>query len=77
MERRKKPWESQLQLVSRSGSELSSLEQPESLDSRRASSMLTSTECRSRNSAPHAMLRRALHYSLLSHCTHRPTGATS
>ncbi|CAH2073837.1 unnamed protein product, partial [Iphiclides podalirius] len=57
MERRKKPCGSQLQLVSRSGSELSSLEQPESLDSRRASSMLTSTECRSRSSAPHAIDR--------------------
>lgn len=55
MERRKKPCGSQLQLESRSASELSSLEQPESLDSRprRASSMLTSTECRSRSSAPH------------------------
>ncbi|KAJ2952723.1 hypothetical protein O0L34_g7070 [Tuta absoluta] len=57
MERRKKPWGSQRQLESLSVSELSSLEQPESLESRslRASSMLTSTECRSRSSAPHAM----------------------
>lgn len=52
MDRRKKPCGSQRQLVSRSTSEPSSLEQPESLDSRRASSMLTSTECLSRNSAP-------------------------
>lgn len=61
MERRKKPWGLQLQLESRSGSELSSLEQPESLDSRRASSMLTSTECRSRSSAPQA-IPSTIHY---------------
>lgn len=53
MERLKKPWGSQRHLDSRSLSELSSLEQPESLDSVRPSSMLTSTECRSRSSAPH------------------------
>lgn len=53
IERRKNPWGSQRQLESRSASELSSLEQPESEDSRRASNMLTSTECRSRSSAPH------------------------
>lgn len=50
MDRLKKPWGSQRQLESGSGSE-PSLEQPESEDSRRASSMLTSTECRSRSSA--------------------------
>lgn len=57
MERRKKPWGSQRHLDSRSLSELSSLEQPESLDSVRPSSMLTSTECRSRSSAPHDIAR--------------------
>lgn len=63
IDRRKKPCGSQLHLVeSLSTSELSSLEQPESLDSRRASSMLTSTECRSRNSAPHDMVR-TIHYT--------------
>lgn len=51
MERRKKPWEAQVQLESRSPSEPSSLEQPESVESERASSMLTSTECRERSSA--------------------------
>ncbi|CAD0196818.1 unnamed protein product [Chrysodeixis includens] len=66
MERRKKPWESQRQLESRSLSEPSSLEQPESLDSRRASSMLTSTECRSRNSAPALHdIARTIHYHRL------------
>ncbi|CAH4029628.1 unnamed protein product [Pieris brassicae] len=50
MDRRKNPCGSQRQLESRSGSELSSLEQPESVDSRRASNMLTNTEYRSRNS---------------------------
>lgn len=72
MDRLKKPWESQRQLESRSLSEPSSLEHPESLDSRRPSSMLTSTECRSRNSAPapHDMLR-TIHYHWL------PTNTTT
>lgn len=72
MERRKNPCGLQRQLESRSGSELSSLEQPESVDSRRASNMLTNTECLSRNSVPHA-IPDTIHNSqipLTRHCHH-------
>lgn len=65
MERRKNPCGSQLHLESRSASD-SSLEQPESLDSRRASSMLTSTEWRSRSSA-HDMLTTHAHSRMGQH----------